>query len=340
MGYLKQLVASSVQHNASHLYCVVGQPPAIKRLGHIEFLQARKIEKEDIENIISGVLPTEAQAALHSTGEASTSTAFDETHSLSIHAARDISRPESETKITICIKELVLPSEGDVPQELICTVMSASRGVILLGGAAHHNKDATVRFLLHKIASTQRKHILTFGFGAIAPAGSSNSIISSYSLSQANFSFIKNQAADILAFPELDHNLARIARDCAATGILTIAAIDSVSTPCMLERVIALFPDRTSGINFLSSHVLGTVMQALLTKGPCIYIYDFIKFEDKVREVINSGNTALVEDSGMVEQINKLIDENKLTYSDAQPILAHIAGGTGAQYTNEVNGEF
>ncbi|MFV9923963.1 MAG: twitching motility protein (pilT) [Anaplasma ovis] len=340
MEYLKQLVASSIQHNASHLYCVIGQPPAIKRLGHIEFLQVRKIDQSDIKSILSAVLSAEAQAKFDSDGEVSVNFEFDETHFLNIHVARDISRLESEAKVTIFIRELALPSEDDVPQELVRTAAYVSRGVILLGGAAHHNKNYTIEFLLHKIGTAQKKHILTFGMEAESVPKSDRAIISAYDTSQANFDFIKKQAADIVVFAELNSNLVSVAHSCVTTGMLVIAAIDAVSTACMLERVLSMFPNMESGINFLASHVLGATLQVLLARKPCVYVYDFITFDNKVRETIRSGNIELIENSDIVEKISKLIEENKLTHSDAQPVLAHLVSSTSSQYASNVEDEF
>lgn len=340
MEYFKQLVASSIQHNASHLYCVVGQPPAIKRLGHIEFLQVRKIDQNDITSILSAVLSAEAQAKFDSDGEIGVNVEFDETHFLNIHAARDVSKPGSAAKVTVHIRELVFPSEDDIPQELVRIATYAPRGVILLGGAAHHNKNYTIECLLHKIGTTQKKHILTFGMEAEFLPRSDNSIISTYDASQANFDFITKQAADIVVFAELNSNLISVVHRCVTTGMLVIAAVDAVSTSCMLERVLTLFPDMESGINFLASHVLGATLQVLLMRKPCVYVYDFIMFDNKVKETIRSGNVAQIENSDIIAKINMLIEENKLTHSDAQPVLAHLVGGASSRHVSNVEDEF
>ncbi len=100
------------------------------------------------------------------------------------------------------------------------------------------------------------------------------------------------------------------------------------------------FPDMESGINFLASHVLGATLQVLLMRKPCVYVYDFIMFDNKVKETIRSGNVAQIENSDIIAKINMLIEENKLTHSDAQPVLAHLVGGASSRHVSNVEDEF
>ncbi|MGN7678545.1 MAG: twitching motility protein (pilT) [Anaplasma sp.] len=325
MEYFKQLVASAMQHSASHLCCVVGLPPAIRRLGHMEFLQVGKIKPKDMEDMLSSLFPPEVRTELDNEGEATVDMEFDGVPSLKVHAMRNIAAHSTETKIIAVIEELTPPSDGDLPPGLLQAVSGSSCGAVLLGGAVHHNKDATVGLLLEKIGMAKKKHILTFGWNEPLISAPKSSIISSYDKSQASFDFIRNQAADMVVFRSLDHNLISTMHSCVMMGILVVATVDAASTAYMLERVISMFKDRKSGIRFLSSHVLGVAFQVFISKrasGPCLYLYDFIRFNQEIKKLIADDNVAQIENRNMVQAIQELIDEDQLTHYDAHPILA------------------
>ncbi|MGN7661320.1 MAG: twitching motility protein (pilT) [Anaplasma sp.] len=325
MEYFKQLVASAMQYSASHLCCVVGLPPAIRRLGHMEFLQVGKIRPKDMEDMISSLFPPEVRTELNDMGEATVDMEFDGVHLLKVYAVRNTEAPSTETKIIAVIKELTPPSDGDLPPGLLQAISGSSCGAVLLGGAVHHNKDATVGLLLEKIGRAKKKHILAFGWNKPLISAPESSIISSYNKSQASSDFIRNQAADMVVFRGLDHNLINTVHSCVMMGILVVATVDAASTAYMLERVISMFQDRESGTRFLSSHVLGAAFQVFISKrasGPCLYLYDFIRFDQEIKRLIADNNVAQIENRNMVQAIHALIDENQLTHYDAHPILA------------------
>ncbi|KJV69637.1 ATPase, T2SS/T4P/T4SS family [Candidatus Neoehrlichia procyonis] len=327
MQYFNQLILSSIQYSASHIYFIPNTPPAIKTLGRIEFLQLKNCSTIEIEKIIESVLTEEAYNLCKSKNYFTTTLNFNQEYQLNIHIIRSIS--QIKMVIQINKKTSYSLSELNIPIELLKTISSASKGLIIVTGAPHHNKDITINALLDEINNNQKKHVLIFSNDNAFHKTSNKSIISSYNLSQVNFEFIKNQSADIVILGCINSTeLIHIANNCIAIGTLVIALVDAVSVTYAIEKIISLFPHRQSGLNTLSYHLLGIMLQVFITSkihNNSLYLYDFIKCNSKVQNLIQEDKLQQINSSNIKNKINELIEQNKLTYHDVQIILSNLS---------------
>ncbi|KJV84048.1 putative twitching motility protein [Anaplasma phagocytophilum str. CRT53-1] len=328
LGYFKQLVASSIQREATRLYCMVGHPPAIKRLNRLEFLQVRKNSAQDIEDMVGEILTEESRIALDTHGEVQVSLEFDALHSLHIF----ITKTQHSTEIIGIIKKLHLPTREDLPKELIQVVSSATYGIILLGGSHCCNKDLTIQCLINTVSEAHKRLILTFGMPNTHNEHLENAIVSSYPLSQANMELIRRYEADIVLFSKITPDIMKLAHECVMQGILVIVQVDASSPAHTVTRALSMFPDRKSGINFLADNLLGIAFQVLVSlklSSDSLYLCDFIMNNDEIKQCIMDDKVATIESKKIVEMINKLIEDEKLTHYDAHPIFVNLMNSFG-----------
>ena len=323
MSYFKQLVTSAIQYGATHLYCTVGHSPAIRKSGRMEFLKVRKSNLCDLEDMVSEVLSPDARDKLNKNGQVRVDTEFDKSHSLCVYVYKGI----TGVSIAALIRKLSLPTRESIPKELVKAVSHLRGGLILLGGAYGHNKDLTIQCLLNTVCEINRRFILMFGLHNSDYQQPDNSIVSFHSSSEATLDLIRHSAADLVVFGELSPNAVMLAQDCVMMGIIAILSVDSASPSRALARVLSMFRDRETGIGFLSSYLLGIAFQVLLVtqvENTCLYLYDFIKCDNSLLQAMRDDTISDIECRGIVGQMNKLIEENKLVYYDVQYAFANL----------------
>ncbi|MEH0831517.1 twitching motility protein (pilT) [Anaplasma bovis] len=323
MEYFRQLISASLMHNASHVYFVADKPTAIRVLGRLEFLQTRKNSASDIEALLSAVLSSASdRKAFDSTGSAEVCMEFDPLHTLRIRVIKEL----SGIKIVVHIKKQDFPSEENLPQKLLQVISSPKPGMLFLGGAFHHNKDATLSALLKLIGESHKFHVLVFGVEFSDATSHEGSLISYYSIEQANIDLIRFQAPDIVVFKDVDPEIMKVARECVMFGTLVMASVDSISHACTILRILSLFSDVEVGKRFLCESMLGMLFQVLLTKAsePSFYLYDFLEMSDNVRQLIMCDNIRSVGNVQMVQQLNSMVEKGILEYYDIHPVLCNL----------------
>ena len=328
MSYFKQLVASAIQYSASHLYCAVGYSPAIRKSGRLEFLQVKKSSLRDLEDMTNEILCQETKDRLAERGQVQVVVEYDGSHTLHV----SVSKSASGNIIAVLIRNLFLPTRESMPKELIKAITLSRGGLILLGGAYSHNKDLTIQRLLSTVCETNKRFVLTFGLhNADYHHLPDNSMVGSYSASEANLDLLRHSAADLVVFGELSPNTMMLAQDCVMMGMIVVVSVDSSSPSHTIARTLSMFNERGAGMGFLSSYLLGIAFQVLLVtqvNGTCLYLYDFVKCDDPLRQAIKNDAIDTIECSGIVEQMNKLIEENKLVYYDAQPTFMNLTSSS------------
>ena len=332
--YFRQLITASLMHNASHVYFVADKSTAIRVLGRLEFLQTRKNSTGDIEALLSAVLSSESdRKAFDNTGSAEVFMEFDPRHTLRIRVIKEL----SGIKIVVHIKKHDFPSEEALPQKLLQVISSPKPGMLFLGGAFYHNKDATLSALLKLIGESHKFHVLVFGMEAPDVTTHEGSLISYYSMSQANIDLIRFQAPDIVVFKDVDTEIMKVARECVMLGTLVMVSIDSISHACTILRVLSLFSDAEVGKRFLCESMLGILFQVLITKAsePGFYLYDFLEMSDHVRQLIMCNNLKSVGNVQMVQKLNSMVEKGILEYYDIYPVLCNLEHLSSQQCSNK-----
>ncbi|MFV9838858.1 MAG: twitching motility protein (pilT) [Aaplasma endosymbiont of Hyalomma asiaticum] len=293
----------------------------------MEFLKVRKCNVCDLEDMVSEILSQDARDQLARSGQVRVDAEFDELHSLCVYVSKGI----TGISIAALIRKLSLPTKESIPKELVRAISHLRGGLILLGGAYSHNKDLTIQCLLNTVCEMNKRFILTFGLYNTECQQSDNSIVSSHSSSEATLDLIRHSAADLVVFGELSPNIMVLAQDCVMMGMTVILSVDSASPSRALTRTLFMFQERETGIGFLSSYLLGIAFQVLLVtqvEDTCLYLYDFVKCDDSLLQAIKNNTISDIECRGIVEQMNKLIEENKLVYYDVQHAFANLTNSS------------
>ncbi|AAZ68276.1 pilus assembly protein PilT [Ehrlichia canis] len=322
MLLFKQLIQSSIGYSSNYLYLTPNNPPAIRRFNNIEFLHTKSLLKEEIEEIIKSILKAEEYKIYMAQKFFNTTLNFNDSHQLYIY----ISHTSQSFKITvdIIINELTLAPEFE--KELNRIISIYSKGLILFTGNICNTN--TLLSILHQINNNQKKHVLVFTNNKMSIQKANKALISIYNLSQAESTFIKNQSADIVLFSNFNNiNLVNTAIMCINMGLSVIAFTDTISCSCALEGISALFSHKKSILKILSTHLVAIITQVFINKVSIdnLHLYEIIECDTTIQQFIREDNLSEIKNSGIIKNINELIEKHQIHYHDVHNILKNLS---------------
>ncbi|AHX04249.1 P-loop NTPase family protein [Ehrlichia japonica] len=329
MLLFNQLIQSSIGYSSDYLYLTPNNPPAIRRYNNIEFLQTKSLPTQEIEEITKSILKTEEYDTYLAQGFFNTILNFNNSYQLHIH----ISHTTPSIKIIVDIIKNELIAAPEFEKELHRIISLYSKGLLLFTGNICNSN--ILSFILNHINNNQKKHVLIFSNDQVSIPKSNKALISIHNLSQAEPTFIKNQAADIVLFSNFNNvNLVRTAIMCINMGLLVIAFTDTISCLCALEGIIVLFPHRESILKILSTHLVAIITQVFINNAPSdnLYLYDIIECDTTIQKFIIEDNLSEIKNSGIIKKINQLIEKHQIHHHDIQSILKNLSD-TNQLYT-------
>ncbi|ABD44588.1 putative pilus retraction ATPase PilT [Ehrlichia chaffeensis str. Heartland] len=329
MLFFNQLIQSSIGYSSDYLYLTPNNPPAIRRYNNIEFLQIKSLSTQEIEEIIKSILKAEEYQKCMTQGFSNTTLAFDDSYQLHIHILYTATQ-SFKIIVNIIQNELIVTPEFE--KELHRIISICSKGLLLFTGNICN--DNTALFILNQINDNQKKHVLIFSNDTIPVPKSNKALISIHNLPQAEPTFIKNQAADIVCFSNFNNaNLVRTAITCINMGLLVIAFTDTISCLCALENIAILFPHKKSILKILSTHLIAIITQVFIrVSSDNLYLYDIIECDTTVQQYIREDNLSEIKNLGMIKKINQLIEKHQVHYHDVANILKNLSD-TNQPYT-------
>ncbi|KJV65832.1 MULTISPECIES: pilus assembly protein PilT [Ehrlichia] len=337
MLLFKQLIQSSIGYSSDYLYLTSNNPPAIRRYNNIKFLQIKSLYRQEIEEIIKSILKAEEYNIYLAQGFFNTTLNFNKSYQLHIH----ISHTTQSVKIIVDIIKNEFTAAPEFEKELHKIISLYSKGLLLLTGNICNSN--ILSFMLNQINNNQKKHVLIFSNDQVLIPKSNKALISIYNLSEAEPTFIKNQAADIVFFSNFNNvNLVRTAIMCINMGLLAIAFTDAISCLCALEGIIVLFPHRESILKILSTHLIAIITQVFInnTSSDNLYLHEIIECDTTIQKFIIEDNLPEIKNSGIIKKINQLIEKNQIHYHDVQNILKNLSNTNQLYTESEYNDLF
>ncbi|MGN7619049.1 MAG: hypothetical protein ACTJLM_04075 [Ehrlichia sp.] len=215
--------------------------------------------------------------------------------------------------------------KSELEKELDIMINKLPKGLLLFTGNTYNSSNHTIPLILQEINNNQKKHIVIFSDNNVSIPKSNNSLINTYNLSQAEPTFIKNQAADIILLGNFNSiNLIQTAIICINMGLPVIAFIDAISCSCALESIAVLFPHKKSILSILSTHLIAIITQVFINRTPYsdgLYLYDITECNATIQQYIKEDKLLEIKNSGIIKKINQLIDDHQIHYHDVQEIL-------------------
>jgi twitching motility protein PilT len=294
---LTQLLAFTMQNDASDLHLSAGSPPIIRSSGQLKRVKADPLSSDDIRTMLYSVM-TEAQRAEYEKNmEIDFAIALGEKARFRVNGftTRLGSSAVFRTIPTVVptMDELGLPPVMRRFAEL-------EKGIVLVTGPTGSGKSTTLASLINHINLYSPKHILTIEDPVEFFHKSEKSLINHREVGTDTSSFARalksalREDPDVILVGEMrDYETISLALTAAETGHLVFATLHANSASKTIDRIIDVFPtgDKEMVRSMLASSLQGVIAQTLLRKvgGGRVGAFEILVGTNAVRNLIREN---------------------------------------------------
>lgn len=269
---LTQLLAFTMQNDASDLHLSATNPPIIRKNGKMKRLKGEPLTPDDLREMIYSAMTDEQRAVYEKDMEIDFAIALGEKARFRVNAYTTRNGPAAVFRtiptVVPTIDELELPPVMRRFTEL-------EKGIILVTGATGSGKSTTLASLINHINLHTAKHIITIEDPVEFFHTSQKSLINHRELGEDTHSFASalrsalREDPDVILVGEMrDHETISLALTAAETGHLVFGTLHSASAAKTIDRIIDVFPtgDKEMVRAMLASSIQGVVSQNLLRR--------------------------------------------------------------------------
>jgi twitching motility protein PilT len=269
---LTQLLAFTMQNDASDLHLSAGSPPIIRSSGQLKRVKADPLSSEDIRTMLYSVMTEEQRAEYEKNMEIDFAIALGEKARFRVNGFT--------TRLGACAVFRTIPTEVPTMEQLgLPPVMrrfaELEKGIVLVTGPTGSGKSTTLASLINHINLNHPKHILTIEDPVEFFHNSKKSLINHREVGTDTSSFARalksalREDPDVILVGEMrDYETISLALTAAETGHLVFATLHSNSASKTIDRVIDVFPtgDKEMVRAMIASSLQGVVAQSLLRR--------------------------------------------------------------------------
>ena len=337
---LTQLLAFTMQNNASDLHLSATNPPVIRVNGQMKKIKSDALDSDAIRSMLYSVMSEEQRAVYERDYEIDMAISFGEKARFRVNAfnTRNGAAAVFRTipSVIPTMEELELPPAIRKFAEL-------EKGLVLVTGATGSGKSTTLASLINQINTTKHKHILTIEDPVEFFHTSNNSLINHRELGRDTHSFkaaLKSalrEDPDVILVGEMrDYETISLALTAAETGHLVFGTLHANSASKTVDRIIDVFPtgDKEMVRAMLSSALEGVVAQTLLKKedgSGRVGAFEVLVGTNAVRNLIRENQVPQIFSMmqtgsryGMItmeEAINNLLVQERISPDEARHAL-------------------
>lgn len=338
---LTQLLAFTIQNDASDLHLSAGSPPVIRASGDLKRVKANPLTGDDIRTMLYSIM-TEGQRA-----------EFEERHDLDFAIAlgeKARFRVNAYTsRLGTCAVFRVIPTEILTMDQLglppaIKRFAELEKGLVLVTGATGSGKSTTLASMIDHINKNMNKHVLTIEDPVEFFHSSQKSLINHREVGTDTNSFASALKAALREDPDVilvgemrDYETISLALTAAETGHLVLGTLHSNSASKTVDRIIDVFPsaDKEMVRAMLANSLQAVVAQNLLRRSDGqgrVGAFEILVGTSAVRNLIRENQipqiTSMIQTGlryGMItmqDSIESLLEADKITEEEARRFLA------------------
>ena len=269
---LTQLLAFTMQNEASDLHLSAGSPPVIRVDGHLRRVKADPLSTDDIKTMLYSVM-TEAQRAEYEKN-------MDIDFAIALGERARFRVNGFTSRLGTCAVFRAIPTEIPTMKELelppvIKRLAEMEKGLILVTGPTGSGKSTTLAAMINHINNTMPKHIITIEDPVEFFHKSKKSLINHREVGQDTLSFkhalrgALREDPDVILVGEMrDYETISLALTAAETGHLVLGTLHANSAPKTVDRLIDVFPtgDKEMVRAMVASSLQGIIAQTLLKR--------------------------------------------------------------------------
>ncbi|GLX81512.1 type IV pilus twitching motility protein PilT [Thalassotalea eurytherma] len=309
---ITELLAFSVEHNASDLHLSTGTPPSIRVDGDVRKLNIPAFDAKDVNALVYDIMTDRQRKEYEENLEADFSFEVPNLARFRVNAFNQNRGPAAVFR-TIPSKVLTLEDLGC--PDIFRDISENPRGLVLVTGPTGSGKSTTLAAMIDYINSYKHDHILTIEDPIEFVHENKACLINQREVHRDTLSFSNalrsalREDPDVILVGEMrDLETIRLAMTAAETGHLVFGTLHTTSAPKTIDRIIDVFPAEEKSMvrSMLSESLRAVISQTLVKK-------------------VGGGRVAAHEIMIGVPAIRNLIREDKIAqmYSSIQTGMAH-----------------
>jgi twitching motility protein PilT len=269
---ITELLAFSVQHEASDLHLSTGSPPLIRVDGDVRKLNIPAFDAKDVNALVYDIMNDRQRKEYEEKLEVDFSFEVPNLARFRVNAFNQNKGPAAVFR-TIPSKILSLDDLGcpDIFREISDT----PRGLVLVTGPTGSGKSTTLAAMVDYINDTKNQHILTIEDPIEFVHENKQCLINQREVHRDTLSFdaalrsALREDPDVILVGEMrDLETIRLAMTAAETGHLVFGTLHTTSAPKTIDRIIDVFPaaEKSMVRSMLSESLRAVISQTLIKK--------------------------------------------------------------------------
>ena len=269
---LTQLLAFTLQNDASDLHLSAGSPPIVRAHGSMKRVKTEPLTGEDIRTMLYSVMSEEQRAIFEEKKDVDFAIALGEKARFRVNGF--VTRIGTSAVFRSIPSQVPTMEELDLPP-VIRYLSELENGLVLVTGPTGSGKSTTLASMVNHINRNMGKHILTIEDPVEFFHNSQKSLVNHREVGEDTQSFASALRAALREDPDVilvgemrDYETISLALTAAETGHLVLGTLHSNSASKTIDRIIDVFPtsDKEMVRSMLASSLQGVVAQTLLKK--------------------------------------------------------------------------
>lgn len=344
---ITELLAFSVQHNASDLHLSSGVSPMIRVDGDVRRINIPALGPKDVNGLVYDIMNDKQRKEYEENLECDFSFEVPNLARFRVNAFNSNRGPAAVFR-TIPSTVLTLDDLGC--PDIFKDISNNPRGLVLVTGPTGSGKSTTLAAMIDYINSHKHHHVLTIEDPIEFVHENKQSLINQREVHRDTHSFNNalrsalREDPDVILVGELrDLETIRLAMTAAETGHLVFGTLHTTSAPKTIDRIIDVFPGEEKDMvrSMLSESLRAVISQTLVKKvgGGRIAAHEImigipairnLIREDKIAQMYSSLQTGASHGMQTMDQcLGNLLNRGLISQQDAYA-KAHDKSNFGA----------
>ena len=328
---ITELLAFSVQHDASDLHLSTGTPPSIRVDGDVRKLNIPAFDAKDVNALVYDIMNDRQRKEYEENLEVDFSFEVPNLARFRVNAFNQNRGPAAVFR-TIPSKILSLDDLGC--PDIFRDISDTPRGLVLVTGPTGSGKSTTLAAMVDYINDHKHDHILTIEDPIEFVHDNKQCLINQREVHRDTLSFeaalrsALREDPDVILVGEMrDLETIRLAMTAAETGHLVFGTLHTTSAPKTIDRIIDVFPGEEKSMvrSMLSESLRAVISQTLIKKvgGGRVAAHEImigtpairnLIREDKIAQMYSSIQTGMSNGMQTMDQcLQNLVNRGMIT---------------------------
>jgi twitching motility protein PilT len=297
---ITELLAFSVENNASDLHLSTGTPPLIRVDGDVRKLNIPAFDAKDVNALVYDIMNDRQRKEYEENLEVDFSFEVPNLARFRVNAFNQNRGPSAVFR-TIPSKVLSLDDLGC--PDIFRQISEKPRGLVLVTGPTGSGKSTTLAAMVDYINNSKHDHILTIEDPIEFVHENKQCLINQREVHRDTLSFSAalrsalREDPDVILVGEMrDLETIRLAMTAAETGHLVFGTLHTTSAPKTIDRIIDVFPAEEKSMvrSMLSESLQAVISQTLVKKvgGGRVAAHEIMIGVPAIRNLIREAKVA------------------------------------------------